>query len=417
MGLFSNLAGSDYSLTDWVRDIRVWIGGKKTTSGVQVTPQSALRYVTVYSCARVHAETLGCLPLMVFRRRPGGGVDEARDTPQWALLHDEPNDEMSSSSFREAVQGHQFLSGNGYAVITPNRRGQPMDLYPVDWNLVRPHRNLDTTKLQYGIWDRGKEEIYPAERVFHVPGWGFDGIQGYSAITMAAELVGLGVSVTELAGRFYGQGMNMGGILEHPGKLTPEAHHRLRESVESEGAGMGNSWRPLILEEGMKYNRIPMKFIDAQFVEQWKLTDMQLCGLLRTPPHMVAYLDRATNNNIEHQSLEFVKFAMLPQINRWEQTINRKLFTRAEREQGFYAKFNVEGLLRGDYKSRQEGLEIQRRNGILNADEWRGLEERNPIGGVAGEAYLVNAASISVETAAKQQPKQTAGGGDPGGQK
>lgn len=415
MGLFGNLVRAEYSLQDWFRDIRFWIGGRQTASGVTVNEQSALRYVTVYSCARVLAETLGSLPLVVYRERPGGGQDKARDHPVFELLHDQPNDEMSSSSFREAMQGQHVLAGNCYGIITPNRRGQPIDLYPVDWTLLTPERNQDTGRLQYRLNDRGKDEIFPPERVFHVPGWGFNGIQGYSTIAMARELVGLGLAITEFAARFYGQGMNVGGVLEHPEKLSNEAHQRLKASIEAEGAGLANSWRPLILEEGMKFARIPMPLRDAQFIEQQKLTDVQICGLFRVPPHMIANLERATFSNIEHQSLDFVKFTMLPYITRWEQVINRKLFTRQDRQQGYYARFNVEGLLRGDYKSRQEGLQIQRQNGVINTDEWRALEEMNPIGGVAGQAHLVNGNMISVETAAKQPPRQAARGGGEGG--
>lgn len=252
--------------------------------------------------------------------------------------------------------------------------------------------------------------LLPAERVLHIPGFSFDGLKGLSPIAHAAEMVGIGLATQEFLARFYGQGMNVGGVLEHPGKLSDKARANLIADLEAKGAGLANSWRPLVLEEGMRFNRIPMPLRDAQTVEMLKLTRDQIAALFRVPPHMIANLERATFSNIEHQSLEFVKYTMLPWIVRWEREINRKLFTRREKEQGFYVKFNVEGLLRGDYKSRQEGLAIQRQNGIINADEWRELEEMNPIPGGAGQVYLVNGNMVPLDETGR--PERRGGGNE-----
>lgn len=409
MGLLSRLLIKNYTMDDFNRDIRAWIGGRPTLAGVQVNEQSAMRYVTVYSCVRVLAETLASLPLFVYRERPSGGSDKARDHPVYGLLHDLPNDEMTSLTWRETQMGHLVLSGNCYAIITTNRRGQPIDLYPVGWHYVEPVRNQETEKIEYHINDRGKIEVFPAEKVFHIPGLGYDGIRGYSPIRMAQEAIGIGLAATEFTARFYGQGMNIGGVLEHPGTLTDKAYENLKRSIEERGSGLANSWRPLILEEGMKWTRIPMPLTDAQFVETKKLNRDEICGLFRVPPHMIANLERATFSNIEHMSLEFVMYTMLPWVKRWEQTINWKLFTPQEREQGYYAKFNLSGLLRGDAKSRAEALHIMRQDGVINADEWREMEEMNPIGGIAGKTYLVNGNMISTEAAANQQSKGDSG--------
>lgn len=390
MGLLSRLAAKNYSMSDFNNDIRSWIGGRQSLSGVNVNEESAMRYVTVYSCVRVLAEALGSLPLAVYRERSDGGRDKARDHAIHYLLSAQPNDEMTSVTWREAQQGHLVLSGNSYSVITRSRRGEVLELYPVDWHNVNPVRDPETRRLEYHINDRGKIETFPAERIFHIPGFGFDGLRGYSPIRMAQETIGLGMAATEFASRFYGQGMNVGGILEVPGTLHDDSRQALREDIEGRGSGLANSWRPLILENGTKFARIPMPLDEAQFVETRKLNRDEICGLFRVPPHMIANLERSTNNNIEHQSLEFIMYTMLPYITRWEQTANWKLFSRHEREQGYYVKFNVAGLLRGDYKSRQEGLNIMRQNGVINADEWRALEEMNPQEGGTGKEYLVN---------------------------
>jgi len=421
MGLIRDLVrpvrNQDYTMEQFTRDVRSFFTGRKSSAGAKVNEESALRLITVYSCARVLSETLGAVPLHVYRRRPDGGSDLATDHYLYESLYGEPNDEMSSQSWLESQQGHMTLGGNAYSILQHSMRGEVIDIYPVDWNQVLPRRDPVTRQLEYWVMDRGKPERYPASKVLHVPGWGFDGVMGYSPVRMAAEAIGLGLAATEFAGRFYSQGMNMGVVLEHPGLLGPEGRQNLKEDVMERGAGMENAWQPLILEENMKLSRIPMPLREAQFVESQKFNRDEICGLFRVPPHMVANLDRATFSNIEHQDIGFAKHTMLPIYRRWEQQGNRRLFTRRERQQGYYIRFNIDGLLRGDYKSRQEGLAIQRQNGVINADDWRRREEINPIGGVAGGAYLVNGNMISTETAVRQQPRNTgSAGGENGGQ-
>jgi HK97 family phage portal protein len=287
-------------------------------------------------------------------------------------------------------------------------------LYPWPWDQVDVKRNKFTGKIEYDIHEKGlKVETLPAERVMHVSGLGYDGIKGYSTISMIREYVGLGLSVSEFIQRFYGQGMNVGSVLQTDQSMTQPALDDLRATLIERGSGMANSWLPMVLHSGLKFNRIPMPLTDAQTIEILKLTDSQICGLMRVPPHMVGNLDRSTNNNIEHQGIEYVQYSMLPVITRFEQAMNWKLFTPQERAEGFYVKFNVEALLRGDAAARGAYLNTKRQNGVINADEWRQLDDENPIGGAAGDAYLVNGNMISTETAAKQQPKTTGtAGGD-----
>ncbi|WP_256846921.1 phage portal protein [Paenibacillus sp. Pae108] len=406
MGLLSRLVvkSQSYSMDDFDRQVIERIRGGQVHSGINVSEESAMRYITVYSCVRVLAETIASLPLVVYKKRPNGGADKAPDHPVYDLLDVLPNDEMTTTTWREQQIGNLALSGNCYSIITTNRRGQPIDLYPIQWTNCRPFRDQSDGKIKYQVADRGKYEIFPADRVFHLVGFGSDGLVGYSHIQMAAESIGVGIAAAEFSARFYGQGMNIGGVLEHPGPngLSDKAFERLREDLEARGAGLANSWRPLILEEGMKFNRIPMPLTDAQFIESRKFTRDEICGLFRMPPHMIANLERSTNNNIEQQSIEFVMYTLLPYVVKFEKTINWKLFTKAERAAGYYAKFNLSALLRGDYKSRQEGLAQMRQNGAINANEWRELEEMNPIEGPEGEAYLVNGTMTPTTVAANK---------------
>jgi HK97 family phage portal protein len=319
---------------------------------------------------------------------------------------------MTSLTWRETMSGHLDLSGNCYSIITTNQRGQVIDLYPWPWDHVDVRRNTGTGKLEYHIRDRGKVEIYPPEKIFHVPGLGYDGVKGYSIIAMMREHVGLGMAVSEFIERFYGQGMNIGSVFQTDQEMEQEAVDDLRNQLMEKGAGLANSWMPFVLHSGLKFARIPMPLTDAQTVELLKLTETQICGLYRVPPHMIANLDHATFSNIEELGIEYVIYSQLPVVTRFEQTMNWKLFTPAERAEGYYVKFNVDALLRGNAQARAEYLSKKRQNGVINANQWRALDDENPIDGPAGEAYLVNGNMISTETAAKQQPRNTGAGGD-----
>jgi HK97 family phage portal protein len=406
MGLISNLLLKNYSMSDFDKDLRSRAAGVQTRAGVKVNENTALRHMTVFSCVRVRSESFASLPISVYRKRPNGkGRDEVTDHPLYEIIHAAPNDEMPSFTWRETINSHLDLSGNCYSIITFNRRGQVADLYPWPWDMIEPKRNQRTNEIEYHLNDRGKTEILPKSKVFHVPGLGYDGTKGYSIISLMREYVGLGMAVNEFIERFYGQGMNIGSVLQTDHVLKKPALDEMKEEYENGYSGLHNAHRPLILHSGLKYSRIQMPLTDAQTIETLKLNKEDICGIYRVPPHMIANLDRSTNNNIEHQGIEYVMYSMLPQTTRFEQFANWKLFTPAERAAGYYVKANVDALLRGDSAARAAYLNTKRQNGVINADEWRELDDENPIGGLAGEAYLVNGNMIGTETAAKQLPK------------
>lgn len=405
MSLLDRMFFKNYTLVDWDKDISRLFGGNPVHSGVKVNEDTALRFITIYTCVRILAETIGSLPLQVYRKRPGGMREEATDHPLYEILYAKPNPDMQSQPWREAVMGHVTLSGNGYNLITWSGRGRVMDLQPWDWHHIRPARNKDTGRLEYEVWDRGQSETYPADRVLHIAGLGADGIQGYSPISMAREAVGLGLAASEFAARFYGSGMNVGGVIETPGELTPDARKDLKAFLEEEGAGLANSWRPLLLEFGMKFSRIPMLLRDAQFIEQQQFTEAQIAALFGVPSYRLNRHDGQPRANVEQDALGFEKYTLLPWATRWEQTINVKLFSPAERRAGYYVKFNLSALLRGDFKSRQEGLHIMRQDGVINADQWLALEDMDPQPDGLGQRLLINGAMTPVDAAGISQPK------------
>jgi len=361
---------------------RELFGITQSAAGPYVTPASALKNTAVMCAHRVLAESVGYLPLITYERIPGGGKKRATDLPLYSLLHDEPNRYMSSVTFRETLQGHLCGWGNAYAEIQWGAHGQPIALWPLLPNFVNPEVREGTLRYWVTLPDGQFTSMSPDDLI-HIPGLGFDGLRGYSPITMAREALGLAFAGEELAGRFYRNGPNVSGVLEHPGTLSEDAAKRLRESIERRHSGLSNAYRVMILEDGLKFTQsMPLK--DAQFLEGRKFQISEIARMYRIPPHMLADLDRASWGNIEHMSLEFVIFSLGPWLRKWEQELNRKLFSAQARKR-YFIEFNVDGFLRGDLKSRYDAYAVARLNGWMNANDILELENRNPIPG--GDVY------------------------------
>lgn len=420
MSLISRIALKNESIDQYFdKNIQYGFGGGLTKSGTLVSQQTALRLSTLLACIRVKTESFGCLPCSVFRRRKDGkGQDEAFDHPLYELLHTQPNPKMSALTWRESLNLNFDADGNCYSVIDFDKRGRVAKLTPVPYYDMEPFYDQINDQVIYYCNDRGKAEVLPSYKVYHVPGFSWDGLKGISIIRAAAETMGRGLALEEFTNRFFGQGMNFGITLETDQVLKDQdVINQLKSEFEGRYGGLSNSHRPMILHGGLKVGRIPISFVDAQLIETMNLTDMQICGLMRVPPHMVAHLERSTNNNIEHQGIEFVVYSMLPVVTKHEQEANRKLFSSLEKD--YFVKYDIDEFMRGDQATQAQALAQMRQNGIINADEWREMKDWNPIGGLAGQTYMVQGAMISSENAAKQVPKSNSGknGGDGEGEK
>ncbi|MCD8354335.1 MAG: phage portal protein, partial [Clostridiales bacterium] len=224
--------------------------------------------------------------------------------------------------------------------------------------------------------------------VLHIPGLGFDGLVGYSPIAMAKNAIGLAIATEEYGAKFFANGATPGGILEHPGVVKDPA--KVRESWQSAFGGSGNSNKVAVLEEGMKYTPISISPEQAQFLETRKFQISEIARIFRVPPHMIGDLEHSTFSNIEQQSLEFVKYTLEPWLVRFEQSMARTLLTPGEKKD-YFVKFNVDGLLRGDYQSRMNGYATARQNGWMSANDIRELENLDRIPDeMGGDLYLIN---------------------------
>ena len=390
----NGLSGSQYSF---------FFGG--TTSGKAVNERSSMQMTAVYACVRILSEAIAGLPLHLYRYTDDGKKEKAIDHPLYRILHDEPNPEMSSFVFRETLMSHLLLWGNAYAQIIRNGKGEVIALYPLMPNRMTVDR--DSTGKLYYKYSKGSDEsnvlgkpqevtLSPSD-VFHIPGLGFDGIVGYSPIAMAKNAVGMAIACEEYGASFFANGAAPGGVLEHPGTIKDPK--KVKESWTSTYAGTGNAHKIAVLEEGMKYTPISISPEQAQFLETRKFQINEIARIFRVPPHMVGDLEKSSFSNIEQQSLEFVKYTLDPWVVRWEQSIARLLFNEAEKK-SLFAKFNVDGLLRGDYVSRMNGYAIGRQNGWMSANDIRELEDLEPIPSEqGGDLYLINGAMLQLKDA------------------
>ena len=368
-------------------------------SGKPVNANTAIQLSTVYACVRVISETVASLPLGVYEAKEDGNR-KATEHPLYPLLHDEPNSEMTSFVLREVMLAHLLLWGNSYCQIIRSGRNQVTGLYPLLPDKMTVDRDKKGILTYTYMTSTGEQVVLSPEDVLHIPGLGFDGIMGYSPIALEKNAIGLGIASEEYGSKFFSNGARPSGILTHPNTVkNPKA---LRESWNSAYGGSSNSNRGAILEEGMKFEPIAIPNNEAQFLETRKFQVDEICRIFRVPPHLVGNLEHATFSNIEHQSIDFAVHTIRPWLVRIEQAMNRALFTDQEKGR-FYVQFNMDGLMRGDYKSRMEGYAIGRQNGWLSANDIRALENQNPIPKEeGGDAYLVNGNMIPITTAMKQ---------------
>ena len=413
MGLFnrkkdtSSGAPKNYKLST-----PVWVFGR-SSSGKMVNEKTAMQLSAVYACVRVISESIASLPLDLFRFSGSSGSEKDRLHPLYSVLHNEPNAEMTSFTFRETLMSHQLLWGNAYAQIIRNARGQVTGLYPLLPDRMTVERD-DETKAIYYVYRVSKDNEslnlkagepvkLTAEEVLHIPGLGFDGLIGYSPIAMMKNSLGAAIASEEYGSKFFENGATPAGVLEHPGVLKdPE---KLRKSWQSAYGGSGNAGKTAILEEGLTYKTIGIAPKDAQMLEMRRFSVEEIARIFRVPPHMIGDLERATFSNIEHQSLEFVKYTLGPWMARWEQAMDRRLLNEIEKKD-HYIQFNAEGLLRGDLQSRNNAYAVARQNGWMSANDIRRKEGMDLIPAeLGGDRYLCNGNMVDIATVGKEAEK------------
>lgn len=366
-----------------------------------INATTALKYTAVFACLRVLAETLASVPAVLYRKKEDGERETRNDLGIADVLRSQPNEEMSPFNFKEQLMMALNLGGNSVSERLVDRSGSLVGLYPYQWQMVNIDRDPDTKKLIYKIGSSPKTIAKTLSRgqVFHVPGPSLDGIIGLSPISYAASAIRLGRSYEEFGVNLYRNGAFPSGAFSFEGVLSEPAFNRLKEDLGKNYTGMMNTGKPMLLEQNGKFSPFIINPADAQLIENKRFQIEDIARIYRVPLHLIQDLSRSTNNNIEHQSLEFVMYTMLPWFKRIEENMNMQLLTPAERRAGFYVEFKIDGLLRGDAKSRADSYALGRQWGWLSVNDIRRLENLQAIPN--GDVYLE---PLNMSEAGKPKP-------------
>lgn len=399
-------------ITDNVRDSGQTFFFGTATSGERVDEKSAMQISTVYACVRLLAETVAGLPLHLYRY-VGNGKEKAVDHPLYKILYRQPNAEMTSFTFRETLMTHLLLWGNAYCQIIRDGKNTVLGLYP----LLPENMEVDRDEAGnlYYIYHAYTDEVpgeqnqdiyFRADEIFHIPGLGFNGLVGFSPIAMMKNSLGTTLAVEKYGAAFFKNGAQPSGVLEHPGVLKDP--QKIRDNWTAVYGGAGNAHKVAVLEEGMQYKAISLPPEDSQFLSTRQFGVEEICRIFRVPPHMVQDLEHATYSNIEHQSIDFVVHTLTPWLVRFEQAVSKDLLV-AEEQDEYFAKFNVDGLLRGDYQSRMNGYATGISNGFLSPNDIHRLENMDLIAAEdGGDDYYLNGGYVKLKDAGKfADAKQT----------
>ena len=401
-------------VTDNVRDSGQTFVFGRSNAGEQVDEKAAMQIPTVYACVRLLAESIAALPLHLYRvTDDNGNKEKARDHPLYKILYRQPNPEMTSFVFWETLMTHLLLWGNAYAQIVRDGKNTVLGLYPLLPENVEVDR--DESGELYYIYhaytdevpgEQNKDLYFRRDEIFHVPGLGFNGLIGFSPIAMMKNSLGTSIAVDKYGSSFFKNGAQPSGVLEHPGVVKDP--NRIRDSWEAAYGGASNAHRVAVLEEGMAYKPISLPPEDSQFLETKQFSVTEICRIFRVPPHLVADLSRATFSNIEYQSLNFVMHSLTPWLVRIEQGIIKDLLLEEEQDT-YFPKFNVDGLLRGDYQSRMNGYATGISNGFLSPNDVHRLENMDLIPAEeGGDDYYLNGGYVKLKDAGVAQQNKAA---------
>ncbi|HET8684985.1 MAG TPA: phage portal protein [Micromonosporaceae bacterium] len=375
----------------WVEE---WFkGGSATASGVFVSEETALHYSPFFAGVNAISSDIGKLPLPLYERLEPKGKRRAREHPLYRVLHDEPNPLMPPIALRRTAQGHALTWGTGYINVVRNGAGDVTELWPLRPDRIKPDikrtgpGRMSVTYLYQDDVNGIRTRLF-LDEVLPIGGLGYDGIRGYSVVGFARQSIGLGLATEMFGAALFGNGARPGGVLKHPKRLSGDAHKRLQADWENGHRGLDRAQRVAILEEGVEWQSIGIPPEDAQFLETRRFGVEEMCRWLRIPPHKIQHLERSTNNNIEHQGLEYVADTLLGWLVTWDQSIHQRLLTALEKDR-YFAEHVVDGLLRADLKTRYEAYAIARNWGWMSADDINEIENRNPLPDGRGETYLV----------------------------
>lgn len=358
--------------------------GAPTVSGVNVSEESAMGLDTVFACVNKLSKTIATLPVHVYKRLPGDRKENIPDHPVRRMFTVRPNDEALAVPTRWAMMANLLLWGNAYFEVLRDRRGTPLAMALLLSRYMTVERDKQTGQLVYEYRAPGEGPVgLGPERVWHIPGMGYDGLVGQSVIGLARKAVGLGLAATQFREAFLGNAASPGLVLKRPkdaGSLSPEAGNQLVNSIDEKIKGSGNAFRTIFLREDMSLETIGMPQKDAQFVELTRYDTERICGIFDVPPAMIHDNANASYNTMEQQGLQWSIGSLTPPCVLIENAADAVLL-----DDDHYMKHNLDGLQRGDFKSRQEGCMTGRQGGWLDTNDCRRINDLDPVEGGDGD--------------------------------
>jgi len=373
-----------------------WFGNySRTASGVSVTPATARQCAEVDACISLNEDTLSTVPLDFYERRPDGGRERRDDHRLHQLLHDRPNDWMTSAEFRAHMEGQVETEGNAYARIVM-RHGLPDALEPLAISECRPFRSPSGgVALEWRPNNGGKSYVLMPDEFLHLkdkllkPNL----IEGDSRVTRHRETIGLAMATVEYLSRFFSNYATPKTALVSPGLLTDTAAQQLQDTWDIKHAGLENAHRIALLQGGLDIKTIGATNEDSQVIESYQLAVQRIARIWGVPQHLIGAQEKTTSwgTGIEQLSLGYLVYFMRPKFVRWEQALNAALMS-SEMRRRFYFEFNADGLLRGDFKSRMDGYAVLIQWGLASINEIRQLMNLVPVEGGEERMHPLNMA-------------------------
>lgn len=372
LGLETRGAGS------WGELERLLLAANSTAAGLSVTPENALRCPVVLGCVRVLSDSVGQLPLILYRRGADGAKERATDHPLYPLLHDAPNGWTGASEFRTSMMVQTLLHGEAFAHVG-RAGGRIVEL------VQTPARAITVDVDDAGeptftatLRDGTRRRVSP-DALFRLKVPGPDPVRGLSLIEQARDSIGLAMALEGYAGRMFSRGARPSGVVKAPGKLNEQAITRLRASLQALHSG-DQSGGTAVFEDGMTFEALQFSSVDMQYIELFRHQIAQIARVFRVPLHMIQELERTTHSNAEAMGQEFLSTVLLPWLKMWEQAISRDLLDESERGE-YFAEFLVDDLVKADLASRMTAYTSAVANGILTSNECRAMENRPPLAG------------------------------------
>lgn len=400
-----------------------WYGpaGRSVLSGVDVDEVTAFNYSAVWAASRLISDTISTLPRSLFQRNATGkerAIGHATYKP-FAL---EPNPQQGGVNYFAQQTNFVVNWGNCYAEIVRDRLGRTIQTWPIHPNRI-PAGNIKRNKIDPGVdiakGDKGELVYFVRNNnltttpilkrdMFHLPGvLSEDGITGKGVIRQAAESIGMGIATEQFGASFFGEGAAPSIMLTHPDKLGEDAAKNLRASWNQRFNGPGKTGGVLIAEEGMTVERLTIPPEEAQFLQTRQFNISEIARWYNLPVHLLREMSKSSFNNIESENLHYVIISIMPWLVRWEDEMNRQLLMEADKDTYFF-KFMLQGLLRGDMKSRAAFYKEMWFMGVFSINDILELEDRNTIGS-QGDVRFIQSSMIPIDVAInppKPEPKQ-----------